>query len=221
MPGDYAVSLLRPSNSETIHPWNLEFAAWAARMRISAEYASILDLHANNHLLDPYNLVVIVGHSEYWSAEMCNNLENFSKAEGNVVILGGNTMWWQIRIEGDKIICYKNAFADPLFHISPDKVTVNWFDWPANNPENSVTGVSFRNGGYVNVFGAYIATPDNNNGAYRVSSAKSWVYNGTGVEDGDYFGKARAIVGYEVDGALFSLQSGKPMVTGVEHTAQF
>jgi len=216
--GGYAVSLLRPNTQHTVTIWDMDFTAWAARMRIPLEDASMMDLHADSRLLGHYDVLVIVGHSEYWSGEMRANVENFSKSGGHLIILSGDTMWWQIRVEGDKIVCYKNAAADPLLTTSPDKVTVNWFDWPLNNPENSVTGVSFRNGGYVNVFGSYMAAPDNNNGAYKVSNAQSWVYEGTGVTEGSYFGKSSTIVGYEVDGALFTLQNNKPVVTGIDGT---
>lgn len=216
--GGYAVSLLRPSTQHTAYFWDLQFAAWAANEHIPLEYASVMDLHANARLLDRYNTLVIVGHSEYWSSEMRNNLENFSKRGGNIIILGGNTMWWQIRVEGNKIVCYKNADADPLKQSSPDKVTVRWFDWPVNNPENSATGVSFRYGGYVNVYGIYMAGPGNNNGAYRVSNAQSWVFEGTGLTNGAYFGKSHTVVGYEVDGALFTLQNNRPVVSGTDGT---
>src|SRR3569623_2326024 len=99
----------------------------------------MMDLHADSKLLRHYDALGIGGHSEYWSAEMRANVEGVSKCGGHLIILSGNTMLWQIRIEGDKIVCYRYAAADPLLTSSPDKVTGRWFEWPLSNPENSVT----------------------------------------------------------------------------------
>jgi hypothetical protein len=73
-----------------------------------------------------------------------------------------------------------------------------------------MTGVSFRNGG---------ERPNGTGGApvgFRVQHADHWVYDGTGLADGDTFGDRRdeCLVGYECDGAHFDradLRRGRPV----------
>lgn len=218
-----SVSLLRPGN-HTALPQELEFARWARAMKIPLEYASMLDLQADPGLLTNYSVVVFVGHSEYWSKEMRDHFETFLLNGGNAMILGGNTMWWQVRIEGDQLVCYKFAKdnlvplakGDPLNGVDNSRVTVNWYGTPVLRPEDTVTGLSWRHGGYVNAFGFYPASEGW--GGYTVVAADHWLFQSTGLHDGDVFGREHKIVGYETDGALFQLINGKPVVTGVGGT---
>ena len=91
----------------------IKFTIWAGRQDIPLGQASTMDLHTDPGLLSNYKIVVFAGHSEYWSKEMRDNLENFLAAGGNAMILSGNTMWWQVRFEDKKMIAYK-LHPDPL-----------------------------------------------------------------------------------------------------------
>lgn len=206
------VSLRRPGN-HTALPQELEFARWARAMEIPVEYASMLDLHSEPDLLDHYTVVVLVGHSEYWSKEMRDRFEAFLSRGGNALILSGNTMWWQVRIEGDQLVCYKFAQDDPLNGIDNSRVTVNWYAAPVLRPEDAVTGTSWRHGGYVNASGFYPAIEGW--GGYTVVASNHWLFQGTDLHDGDIFGREHTIVGYETDGALFDLINGNPVANGI------
>lgn len=212
------VSLLRPGQNY-IQREEYEFSLWAKKKGIALEFASMMDLQIDSSLLFHYNMVVVVGHNEYWTKEMRDNFDAFVKGGGNAMILAGNTMWWQARVEGDQMVCYKkNAANDPMNGIDPLRVTTNWFANPVKNPENRSIGVSFRNGGYVNAKGHYMAAPGSNNGGFTVTDASNSLFAGTGLKNGDVFGVSSKIVGYETDGALYSLKNGKPVVTGADGT---
>src|SRR5690606_4293339 len=95
-------------------------------------------------------------------------------------------------------------------------VTTNWWRDPVNYPENILTGVSFRHGGFVNTpVGNEIVFPaDSGYGDYAAFNTHHWVFEGTGLGEGDEFGQTNTIVGYEIDGADFNWQNGIPTPTG-------
>jgi hypothetical protein len=209
--------------------WNevRQFVAWLDANGIAYEAASMMDLQRNPALLKNYNLVMIVGHNEYWSKTMRDAWDSYLASGGNAAIFGGNTMWWQVRfnMQTKQMICYKDPYADPLLNIDNSRVTSNWYGYPVNRPENTSIGVSFRHGGYHdytdNGVQHYVkdgAGDDGSNGGFRVSDATHWIFNGTGLKNGDVFGRQYTVAGYEVDGALFKMLNGMPVVTGADGT---
>jgi hypothetical protein len=92
-----------------------------------------------------------------------------------------------------------------------------WHDPDApGDPENTMVGVSFRNGGERDRDEFPVPV------GYRVQHADHWVYAGSGLADGDVFGEKDYIVGYECDGADFDrtdLDAGRAVVaTGTDGT---
>ncbi|HEX2835398.1 MAG TPA: N,N-dimethylformamidase beta subunit family domain-containing protein [Thermoanaerobaculia bacterium] len=174
--------------------WDAPFLQFLREEGRSYEVATDVDLEEPS-LLTPYDLVVIVGHSEYWTRTAREHLEQFSAAGGHIAIFGGNTMWWQIRLRdaGRTMVVYKDAALDP--NRDPATTTVNWFNAPVFDPENSILGASFRHAGFVNTDASQPRS------AYTVATAEHWALAGTGVARGDAFG-ARA-AGGETDGVLF------------------
>ena len=50
-------------------------------------------------VLDGYDLVLSVGHDEYWSAGQRHAVEAHVRRGGNFASFSGNTMFWQVRLE--------------------------------------------------------------------------------------------------------------------------
>ncbi|QTR48102.1 hypothetical protein J9253_09390 [Thiothrix litoralis] len=207
------------------------FVTWLDKQGIAYEAASMMDLHRDPSLLSHYNLVILVGHNEYWSKEMRDNWDSYLAAGGNGAIFSGNTMWWQVRFSADNkhMVCYKNANNDPLYGQDNSRVTTNWFKSPVNRPENLSTGVSFQHGGYANYTESgvqyYVKNSTGDDGSYggfKVADATHWVFADTGLANGNVFGRgdgnSSSVVGYEVDGALYSMSGNKPVVTGEDGT---
>lgn len=209
------VSLDRPVGVGTWTEYN-QFITWLEQNSIAYESASMTDLHRNPGLLGNYNLVLIPDHNEYWTKEMRDAWDKYLAEGGNAAIFSGNTMWWQIRLNGSQMICYKNAAKDPLYGVDNSRVTVKWYSEPVNQPENTSIGVSFRHAGYHNFETYYLVGANATNGKYQVTDASHWAFAGTSLSNGAYFGNA--IVGYETDGALFNMVAGKPVVTGLDGT---
>lgn len=199
--------------------WERHFVEWLTAEDIPFEVITDDDL-ANPSIIQQYRLVVLPGHSEYWSLEARQSLETFVNAGGNAAVFGGNSMWWQSRVdlEARQLTVYKAANLDPLNGVDNTRVTVNWFDSPVFHPENFILGTSFRNGGYANVYpGTTTALPVEERTPFTVVDASSWLFNGTSLLNGQTFGQASA--GNEVDGAIFNtLPTGELVVDGSDGT---
>jgi hypothetical protein len=186
---------------------------WLGTSGFAVEYCSGYDLHDGADLLGAYQLLVCLGHDEYWSAGMRDTVEEFLAKGGNAAFLTGNTCWWQFRLEdeGRTFVCYRDAFADPLSGVDDRHVTVEWGSAPVNRPENTLTGVSFRYGaGCWNDPGVMA------NAAWTVAFPEHWVLAGTGLAAGARFGTGT--VGYETDAAETVAEAGVPRVTGRDGT---
>ena len=152
----YQVSTRRPNLSpdDFVKPkfqfWELPCIRWLERNGIEVDYCTSYDLHDNPVLLERYQLLLCVGHDEYWSWEMRNHVERFVSNGSNAAILSGNSVWWQVRFdEPGAMTCYKDVEADPASAdpATRSRVTVNWYAEPANRPEAWLTGVSYKYSG--------------------------------------------------------------------------
>jgi len=144
----YFVSFARPYQQERgkgeFPWWERPLAAWFRAEGIPVEFCTNVALHRNPSLTAPYRLFLSVGHDEYYSKEMYDQLENFRNAGGNLAFFGGNCIFWQVRFTGDTVVCYKDADLDPYYAAGLlDRVTVNWRQPPLNRPEGRLIGVQY------------------------------------------------------------------------------
>src|SRR5262249_33648077 len=134
------------------HNWERRFVTWAEQNGIELDYAVSTDLAFQPEILDGRRLVLSVGHDEYWSWEVRDNLEAFIGTGGNAAFLSGNAVYWQVRYEDDgrAMVCYKYAAPeqDPVRAAQPHLQSGMWSDAVVGRPENHLTGVSFTHGGY-------------------------------------------------------------------------
>lgn len=199
-----------------VYKWEIPLVRWLESEGYAVDYIASEDLHADPSLLFNYRLFITAGHDEYWSKEIRDNLDAFVAAGGNAAIFSGNTSYRQIRYEesGRTLVCYKweDRTRDPLYGVDNIRVASE-FAWdPAFWPENSTTGLGWREGGWVN------ATPGNQAaGRYTVYRSDHWVYEGTGLHDGSVFWYEPSAT-VEVDGAEFTWEHGLPVVTGSDDT---
>jgi hypothetical protein len=82
---------------------------WLEQNGYDYDVAADLDLHEQPEMLSDYEVVIINGHSEYWSAEAYNALDGYLSAGGQVVVLSGNTMFWRVSFDaaGEIMECRK------------------------------------------------------------------------------------------------------------------
>lgn len=209
-PGDPIDAHAPASRRQTFAHWDAPFIAWLEAAGYALDYCTDFDLHREVDLLAPYALLLSVGHDEYWSEAMREHVDAFVGHGGNVAYFSGNISGWRIHLVDDDtaIVCAKvkpgTRDIEPWEHD----------DWRAlGNPENRTTGVSIAGaGGWWN-------GPRDPLG-YTVQHAGHWVYDGTGLGEGDVFGERtdHPLLGYECDGADFSRRHGIAVPTGSDGT---
>lgn len=226
-PRGHKVGFHRPGGVIDLAYWDAPFIGWLERNGYPVEYCTDLDLHEDPALLDSYDLLLSVGHDEYWSAEMREHAERFVRSGGNIAFLSANTCWWRVRpADGN------TAFvSDTDHHVGEEyphlPATDQWWV-PApdgvGRPENTLTGVSFRNGG---MWPATEWPGDRPRVGYTVQHAGHWLYEGTGLRDAsgggtpDRLGAGTPLIGYECDGAAFFRDAdGIARVTGEDGTPE-
>lgn len=164
--------------------WDLPMIRWLEREGIAVDFCTDLDLHREPDLLARYRLLLSVGHDEYWSARMRQAVSSFVADGGNVAFLSGNTSWWRIDLaDNGDMACVHPPVSHP-----------QGAHWWRSEPENALTGVSYRYGG-----GWWDGSREPI--GYTVQHAGHWVYDGLDLHSGDTFGAAERLVGYECDGA--------------------
>jgi hypothetical protein len=184
-----------PTPRQTYVHWDAAMVGWLERTGYDVEYCTDVDLHREGDaLLAGHRLLVSAGHDEYWSDAMRAAVDSFVGRGGNLAFFSGNTCWWRV-----------------VFHDDVTFERLHWWHDPETpgDPENTMLGVSFRNGGERDRDDFPVPV------GYLVQHADHWVYAGTGLNDGDVFGEKDYLIGYECDGADFDrgdLEAGRPVV---------
>lgn len=187
-----------------LNKWEHVFVEWAEDQGIALDYATDYDLEAEADALDGYSAVLLVGHSEYWTANERDALERFVDAGGGLAIFSGNTAFWKVRYEDDgkTYVCHKwKGFeADPAASIEdPTLATHLWSHSAFARPEAEITGLTFLYGGYHRL-GMCAARGQ---GGYTIYHDQHWALEGADLFFGDVIGDDIPLLGYENDGCRF------------------
>jgi hypothetical protein len=156
----FAVSYDRPivTRQTIVNNWeNYDSAMidWLEEQGYDVKYVTSEDLHARPEVWNDSSIYISVGHDEYWSQEMRDNVEAFRDAGGHCLFVTANEVFWRIRYSEDlrTIWCYKDTMpfsghtaGTPL---DPVSWTGTWKDtrWVGRQPENLLTGTDFRMNG--------------------------------------------------------------------------
>jgi hypothetical protein len=214
------VSFDRPLSSQ-FRQWEEPFVKWAEAAGYAIDYCVNSDLEFHPELLKHYKLVLSVGHDEYWSALMRDNLEKYIENGGNVAFFSGNTCCWQVRSEenGRALACWKQSFGDDPHYKAEKYATLTslWSHHLVKRPENTLTGVGFLWGGYHRSHGQFMDGP----GSFTAHRPDHWLFAGTNLKKGDTFGAKLPeykVVGYECDGCELAWKDGLPFPTHTDGT---
>ncbi len=208
----HRVSFNRPLSS-LFYKWEAHFVRWAESNGYQFDYAANSDLEFHPEILKHYQLVLSVGHDEYWSSPMRDHLESFIANGGNVAFFSGNTCCWQVRSEenGRALTCWKQGYVfDPYYRTKdPKLLSTLWSHHLVGRPENQLTGVGFLWGGYHKSHGQFM----DGKASYKVHRPEHWVFRETNLKRDDRFGGKDTIVGYECDGCEMRWENGLPFPT--------
>ncbi len=164
--------------------------AWLEAWGYDVTYLTGVDVDRDPSLLLGQRAFLSIGHDEYWTRAQRRAVEAARDEGVSLVFPNGNTMYWQVRLEpssdgrpGRTVVCYKSSAPreDPL--AGTELSSLRFRDERLGAPENELLGVMFSQW-------ARIDQP------WIVAGAGSWVYEGTGLSDGDTL---PLLVGYESD----------------------
>jgi N,N-dimethylformamidase beta subunit-like protein len=187
---------------ELLH-YDIYFIRWMERNGYDVCYSTDIDTHTNGARLLNFKAFLAVGHDEYWSRQMYDNVYAARDGGTSLGFFVANPVYWQIRFEPSTlngapnrvIACYKDAKLDPYNNPSnplynPALATVTWRDSLLNRPEQQLVGVMYSS--YINA--------DNPALTYVVQNSQTasgqLVYGGTGLADQS---TVAGVLGYEFD----------------------
>ncbi|MCW2883931.1 MAG: uncharacterized protein JWL58_793 [Streptosporangiaceae bacterium] len=159
----------------------------AEKLGLPLAYETDNDLHADPSLLRGAKALAVLGHDEYWSTAMRDQVTTSRDAGVNVAFLGANEVNRHIRFgatrlgENRLVICYKDL-DDPIGAKDPAEITIDWRLARKPRPESDLTGVFYECNPVEADYVVY--RPDN------------WLLAGTGVRKGQRF---PGMVGPEYD----------------------
>jgi hypothetical protein len=170
--------------------WEYQMVRFLEREGYDVTYSTNIDTHAHPETLHRVKAFLSVGHDEYWSWEMRENVERARNAGTHLAFFSANTCYWQIRFEDDlrTMVSHKETAlaTDPLAADGNPQndhlITTLWRSVPVSRPEEELIGVM------------YIASPVD--GDIVIDNPSHWVFANTNLERGD---KLVGLLGYEVD----------------------
>ena len=155
------------------------FLQWAEESKFIQDFNYIADSDLDDpNILKDSKLLIIIGHSEYWTRQARLNFDHFIDQGNNAILLSGNNMWWQVRYDKDKnqLICYKNKSADQT--ADPLLSTINWYEESLKYPILNSVGADFNLGGYG-------LKEDKGWDGYKICANNSPLLEGTNLSNGD------------------------------------
>jgi len=170
------VSFLRPMDSTIEKEECIECLKWFPSLSHKIKY--VVDMDLDNYSTFHSKIVVIVGHSEYWTRKARTNFDRFVNGGGHAIILSGNTMWWQVRYtnHNNALICYRSSELDT--EMEESLKTVRWRDPILQYPILPSIGEDFEAGGY----GLHA---DNGWNGYKIFNPGSPLLEGLSFKRGD------------------------------------
>ena len=174
--------------------YEINMVRWLERNGYDVTYATDIDTHENPTLPLSHKVFIVGAHDEYWSWDMRDHVEGARDAGVHLAFLGANASYWQVRFEpsstGDldrTMVGYKELAA--MDHPSDPRYTTTL--WRNIRPEAAMIGVEYNY--------AFDGTPGN----IVITNAAHWLFDGTGLRNGDIL---QNVLGYETD----SIDSNSP-----------
>jgi len=172
----------RMSGAQAPGEWRL--LAWLEREGIAYDYYAEPQLHTGVLDLDRYRVLILPIHPEYWSRHMYERVRDWVRTRGGrLMYLGGNGLNCEVEFADESTLRFRTHLAsvggalgmrDPA---NPNVYFESRFHRTFESEAN-LLGVVTTDSGIMT------AAP------YRAIDASHWVFAGTGLRNGDLFGRA-------------------------------
>ena len=172
------VVLDRPYRDRGVPPrffrYDFPFLRWLEKTRRNADFFADDDLESfasGDDMRRLYDLVVFPGHSEYMTEHAYDVVERFRDLGGRLIFLSANNFFWKVEKRGQSL-----------------RRIAKWRT--VSRPEARLCGVQYRMNDDGTRQGPFFV-PD--------VSAAPWLFEGTGLQDGDTLGDEVGGFGIEID----------------------
>ena len=141
------VSFDRPSlgsGSYSIQRDAIPFIQFVEKHGINVDEETDLDINQWPSITSKYAGVIVGGHAEYFTNRMFNTFVADRNNGTNIAIFGGNTAFWQTRLEPSKygpnrrLAIYRYATEDPNTNLS--QITIEFGNKRLGTPPNLISG---------------------------------------------------------------------------------
>lgn len=157
-----------------VAPTEWRLLGWLEREGFDYDLYAETQFHIGTLNLDAYQLLIIGTHPEYWSSQMYFKLKSWVfERGGRLMYLGGNGLNCDVEFLDEQTCIYRNGDSRRL---SPGSKYESRFHL-RHESEASLLGVVYDDRGIMT------AAP------YEVLDAAHWVFDGTGLKNGDQFGQ--------------------------------
>jgi hypothetical protein len=163
--------------------WEFPLAFWMEKAGYDVSYISNMDTHADAHGLLRGKAFLSVGHDEYWSLTMFENVKAATAAGVNVAFLSGNTCCGVISV--DKRVIGRIGQYGPIQDAAVKNGFPELLDLKHNGPNEAT------------LIGARSTFPVVGGADWICANDKHWLFAGTGMKNGD---GVPGLVGWEWQG---------------------
>jgi YD repeat-containing protein len=93
---------------------DFDMVSWLEQQGYDVSYTDDVAAHQNPAELKQHKIVLITGHSEYWSLEEFNGVKAAIASGTNIASFSANTAYWKIRYENGtrSMVCFKTVQGD-------------------------------------------------------------------------------------------------------------
>jgi hypothetical protein len=149
----YVVSFDRPYDTDAglgdFAVWDINLLRWLERNGDDVAYTTDTDTDLSGSGLTQHKMMVVAGHSEYWSTAMRAHVTAARDAGVSLAFFGANNIYWHVRTQSSplgpdrEIICYKSVALDLAGRTNPEETTNLWRQRQVDDPENSLLGQEY------------------------------------------------------------------------------
>ena len=181
--------------------WEFPFAYWMESLGYDVTYISNLDTHRNPKGLTRAKGLLSVGHDEYWTIEMFNNVKSAIDSGVNVAFFSGNAVCGRIVFDENK-----RAFE-----------RIGVFGPPGGTREFEQMKSLEHKRPYANeLVGAHSTGPVTGGADWVCTRPDHWIYANSGMKSGD---RIPGLIGWEFHGDPAKLPGLEIVATGPTQSA--